>query len=177
MGYYNEAVLRQHLLLFLVPYGIDATSSPPTHASSCVACCCPPSSAARHPPPVIRCLLSSKKLPPNLVDCHCRHHPLLLHCLLPFRLTCRIIRHPPSTQRHCRRCHCCNPNHSCCADRVSLPALVTLSARRRLCRRNPLLAPTAIVTPSVTRSCHAVLPPALQHCPRHCLRDAPMQKL
>jgi hypothetical protein len=95
--------------------------SSPTHASSCVACChCPPSTT-RHPPPIIRCLLLLQNLPPNLVDCHHCHRPLLLHCLPPCRLTCCIIRRPPSTQRHCHRCHCCNPL-------LTMTALVALSA-------------------------------------------------
>ena len=69
-----------------------------------------------------------------------------------------------------------HPDRSCCTVRVSLPALVTLSARRRHCRRDPLLAPTALITPSAARSRCAVLPPALRHRPCRCCRDAPMQK-
>ena len=83
--------------------------SPPAHASSFVACYCRPPSATRHLPPVIRCLLSSRNVLPNLVDCCQRHRPLSLHCSPPHRLTRRIIRCPPSTQQHRRRHHCCNP--------------------------------------------------------------------
>ena len=69
-----------------------------------------------------------------------------------------------------------HPNRSRCAVCISLPALVTLSACCHHCRRNPLLAPTALDTPSAARSHRAILPPALQHCPRRCCRDARMQK-
>jgi hypothetical protein len=82
MGCYDEAVLRQHLLLSMVPYGIILRRRllpPPAHASSCVTCYCRLPSIARHPPSVICCLLLSQNSPPNLVDCRRRHRPLLLH--------------------------------------------------------------------------------------------------
>ena len=51
-----------------------------------------------------------------------------MHHLPPRRLTCRIIRCPPSTGQHRRRRHCCNPF-------LTPTALVVLSASH-----NPLLS-------------------------------------
>ena len=87
---WRDGVLRQgrattaSVTLYGTIWYYFTTPSPPppiAHASSCVACyrCLP--SAACHPPPIICCLLSSQNLPPNLVDCRCRHRPLLLYCL------------------------------------------------------------------------------------------------
>ena len=69
-----------------------------------------------------------------------------------------------------------HPNRSHCTVRVSLLALVTLSACRRHCRHDPLIALTTLVAPSATRSCCAVPPPAQKHRARRSCRDVPMQK-
>ncbi len=90
---------------------------------------------------------------PNLVDCCCHHRPLSLHCLLPRRLTRRIIRRPPSTQQHHRLCHCCNPL-------LTPTALVPLSASHYplLSRCLPAAAIVA-ATPSLLRLLLSRLPP------------------
>jgi hypothetical protein len=146
MGCYDEAVLQQHMLLSMVPYGIilrRCLLSPPSHAYSCVTCCRPLPSAARHPLPVIRCLLLLQKLPPNLVDCRHRHCPLSLHRSPPYCLSRCTIRRSLSTQQHRRRRHWCNPL-------LTPTALIALSASHY-----PLLScclPTAAIvatTPSL----------------------------
>ena len=53
-------------------------------------------------------------------------------------------------------------------DRCSSPALVTMSVHRRHCRRDPLVAPTALVAPSAARSRHAIRLPAQRRFPRSC---------
>jgi hypothetical protein len=106
-----------------------------------------PSSAARHPLPafVAKFATQSSRLsslsPPALVASFAappsdssHHPPPAVHATTLPPLS--LLQPPP------------HPNHSRCAVRVSLSALVTLSARRRHCRRDPLLAPTALVTPS-----------------------------
>ena len=96
--WYHIGIILRHRLL-----------PPRVHASSFISCCCHPPSTAYHPPPVIRCLLSSRNLPPNLVDCCCRHRPLSSHHSPPHRLTRRMVRCPPSVRQHCHHRHCCNP--------------------------------------------------------------------
>ena len=184
MGCYDKAVLRQHLLLSMVlPYGIILRHRllPLPHPclflcrllpSSNVLC---PSSAARHPLPAFAAkfaaqssqLLSSS--PPAHVTLFAalpsdlsHHPPPAVHA---------ATSPPPSLLQPAP-----HPDRSCCAVRISLPALVTLSARRHYCHHDPLLAPTTLVTPSAARARRAVLPPELRHHPHRCCCDAPMQK-
>ena len=146
IGCYDKAVLQQHLLLSMVPYGIILRCGllpPRAHASSAIPCCRRPPSTTRHPPPVIHCLLLSWNLPPNLVDCCHRHRPLSLHRLPPHRLTHRMVRRPLSARQHCRHHHCCNPL-------LTPTALVALSASHCLLSSRCLPAAAIVAaTPSL----------------------------
>ena len=123
-----------------------------------------PSSAARHPLPafITKCAAQSSRLlsasPPALVALFATppsdssHHPLpAVHATTSPPPS--LLQPPP------------HPDRSCSAVRVSLPALVMLSARHRHCCRDPLLALTTLVTPSAAHSPRAVLPPGLRHRP------------
>ena len=156
---------------------------PPHPPRPCLFFCCllsssairRPSSATCHPLPafVTKFAIQSSQLlsssPPALVASFSNppsdslHHPPPA-VLATTSLPSSSLQPPP------------HPNRSHCAVRVSSPALVTLFARHRHCRRKPLLDLTALVTPSADRSCHVVPPLALRHCPCRCRRDVPMQK-
>ena len=141
MGCYNKAVLRQHLLLSMVPYGIILRRRllPPSRpclflwrllSSSAVR---RPSFAARHPLPafVAKIAAQSNRLlsspPPALVALYAAPPSDLLHHPPP---AIHVTTSPPPPSLLQSPPH---PGRSCCAVRFSLPALVMLSARRRYC--------------------------------------------